>query len=82
MPSTERSPRELREALRRIENRTQFFRTRQAAAATPQARAAVAWDQWRALIRDAPEGLAVRLADELTATINGQLRELAREADQ
>ncbi|QXJ27070.1 hypothetical protein AGRA3207_007869 (plasmid) [Actinomadura graeca] len=79
MSSPERSPRELADALRRIDNRLQFFRARQAAAAGPVERAAVTWDQWRALTRDVPAELAARLADDLTDVMNAHIRQMARE---
>ncbi|MFG1999720.1 hypothetical protein ACGFNU_11290 [Spirillospora sp. NPDC048911] len=77
--SPERTPREIAAELRRIDNRGAFFRARQDAAKGPLERAAVAWDQWRALTRDARPALAGQLADELTELINQHIRQMARE---
>lgn len=72
-PARPATARELREARRRADNRREYFATKRAAAATAQARAAVAWDQWRALLRDVPEAEAEQLAEETAARLAQQI---------
>ncbi|WP_067801372.1 hypothetical protein [Actinomadura formosensis] len=75
VPARPATARELRQARRRADNRREHFAAKRAAAATARARAAVAWDQWRALIRDLPEAEAEQLAEDTAA-------HLARQIDQ
>ena len=72
-PTLPATARELRAARRRAENRREYFAAKRAAGATPLARTAVAWDQWRALIREVPEAEAARLAEEITAALARQI---------
>jgi hypothetical protein len=72
-PPRPATARELRQARRRAENRREHFAAKRAAAATSRARAAVAWDQWRAAIRDVPEAEAERLAEEIAAALARQI---------
>lgn len=72
-PARPATARELRQARRRADNRREHFTAKRAAAATAQARASVAWDQWRALLRDLPEAEAERLAEEIATALARQI---------
>ncbi|MCP9954683.1 hypothetical protein [Actinomadura madurae] len=72
-PARPATARELRQARRRAANRRDHFAAKRAAAATAQARVAVAWDQWRALLRDIPVAEAERLAEETAARLAQQI---------
>jgi hypothetical protein len=72
-PARPATARELRAARRRAGNRREHFAAKRAAAATARARAAVAWDQWRAAIRDVPEAEAERFAEETAAHLARQI---------
>lgn len=72
-PARPATARELREARRRAANRREFFAAKRAAAIDGRARAAVAWDQWRALIRDLPEAQAEELAEDIAAHLARQI---------
>ncbi|MGW2308671.1 hypothetical protein [Actinomadura luteofluorescens] len=73
VPARPATARELRQARRRAVNRREHFAAKRAAAASAQARASVAWDQWRALLRDLPEAEAKRLAEEIAAALVRQI---------
>ncbi|MFI0412445.1 hypothetical protein [Actinomadura sp. 3N508] len=73
VPARPATARELRAQRRRADNRREFFAARRGAAATAQDRAATAWDQWRALIRDLPEADAERLAEEIADAMADQI---------
>ncbi|TMQ96816.1 hypothetical protein ETD83_20905 [Actinomadura soli] len=72
-PARPATARELRAARRRAEHRQEHFAAKRAAAATSRARAAVAWDQWRATIRDVPSAEAERLAEEIATALADQI---------
>ncbi|MFC4051175.1 hypothetical protein ACFOY4_15900 [Actinomadura syzygii] len=76
VPARPATARELRQARRRADNRREFFAAKRAAAATATDRAATAWDQWRALIRDLPDAEAERLAEDIADRLADQIDHL------
>jgi hypothetical protein len=64
-------------ARRRAGNQAVHYAAKAAAARTPVERTTVAFDQWRSLVRDLPDGQAARLADQLTTLINHQITHMA-----
>lgn len=76
----ELTARQLREARRRIENQREFFAAKASRAASPIERAAVAWDQWRAVVRELPGAQADQSAELLLATLTDQINHLARQS--
>ncbi|MGI5233760.1 hypothetical protein [Actinoallomurus sp. CA-142502] len=68
-------------ARRRIANQASFFAQKRAQATTPSDRARVAWDQWRALLRELPADQVAPWADALARTLDTHIARLTQILD-